>query len=212
MADKNILLVEGKDDEHVFYSLLMHHQVPDKFKVKNKEGFNNVLKEGFNNILGTLDVEIDASGLERLGIVVDADTDIASRWQSLTARLQTLGYELPDSPLTDGTIVKQEDRPTVGVWLMPDNTLPGMLEHFVSFLGATNDPLWQVAENCLNEISSADRRFVANHFIKAHIHTWLAWQEDPGKPLGLAITKRYFDADAHHAKQFIAWIRRLFEI
>jgi hypothetical protein len=204
MADKNVLLVEGKDDEHVFYSLLVHHQVPKRFKIKDKEGFHNI----FND----LDVELDASGLEKLGIVIDADTDIASRWLSLKDRLNNLGYVVSENPQTEGAIFEQVSRPRVGVWLMPDNTLPGMLEHFVSFLGATDDPLWQVAGNCLNEIPEAERRFIPNHFIKAHLHTWLAWQENPGSPLGLAITKRYLDAEAHHAKQLITWVRRLFEI
>lgn len=204
MAYKNVLLVEGKDDEHVFYSLLVHHQVPTRFKIKDKEGFRNI----FND----LDVELDASGLEKLGIVIDADTDIESRWQSLKDRLNNLGYVVSENPQIEGAIFDQAGRPTVGVWLMPDNTLPGMLEHFVSFLGATDDPLWQIAGNCLNEIPEADRHFIPNHFIKAHIHTWLAWQEDPGTPLGLAITKRYLNADAAYAKQLIAWVRRLFEI
>src|SRR5436190_24268592 len=35
---------------------------------------------------------------------------------------------------------------------------------------------------------------------KALIHTWLAWQEKPGRPLGLAITARYFDATASYAQ------------
>ncbi|MDB5081366.1 MAG: hypothetical protein JWP00_3290, partial [Chloroflexi bacterium] len=29
---------------------------------------------------------------------------------------------------------------------------------------------------------------------KAHIHTYLDWQEDPGTPLGPGITRKYFDA------------------
>jgi hypothetical protein len=204
MADKNVLLVEGNNEIHVFSTLLGHHQVPEEFKIKDKQGISNIFSD--------LDVELDASGLEKLGIVIDADTDIALRWQSLKDRLAGLGYTVYENPHAEGSVFEQEGRPTVGVWLMPDNTLPGMLENFVSFLGATSDPLWQVAENCLHEIPEAERRFIANHFIKAHIHTWLAWQADPGTPLGLAITKRYFDPEAHQAKQFIAWIRRLFEI
>jgi hypothetical protein len=33
MADKNLLLVEGKDDEHVFYYLLERHQVLGCFRI-----------------------------------------------------------------------------------------------------------------------------------------------------------------------------------
>lgn len=48
--------------------------------------------------------------------------------------------------------------------------------------------------------------------VEAQLHTWLAWQEQPGTPLGLAITNRYFDANAPHAQQLIAWVRRLFSL
>jgi hypothetical protein len=48
--------------------------------------------------------------------------------------------------------------------------------------------------------------------MKAQLHTWLAWQEQPGTPLGLAITNRYLDADALHAQQLMDWIRQLFDL
>lgn len=47
---------------------------------------------------------------------------------------------------------------------------------------------------------------------KANIHTWLSWQEEPGKPMGQAITKRYLDTSAPHAQQLIDWMRRLFAL
>ena len=95
---------------------------------------------------------------------------------------------------------------------MPDNTLPGMLEHSVSFLGADKDPLWGIADGCLDDIPVDQRQFIPEHRIKAHIHTWLAWQQEPGTPFGSAIAKRYLAADAPHARQLIAWIRRLFNL
>jgi hypothetical protein len=45
---------------------------------------------------------------------------------------------------------------------------------------------------------------------KAQIHTWLAWQEEPGQPFGIAVTARYLDADAPHAQKLVDWVRRLF--
>ncbi len=38
------------------------------------------------------------------------------------------------------------------------------------------------------------------------------WQEEPGKPMGQAITKRYLDATAPQAQQLIRWIRKLFDL
>lgn len=203
MADQGVLLVEGKDDEHVFYALLEHYHVPEVFKIKNKEGITN--------LLGTLEVELLASDLTRLGIVIDADLDLGARWQQTTDILRNGGYvDIPAAPNRDGTIIEQPGRPTVGLWIMPENTLPGMLEDFVSFLVPGNDYLWDRVYHCIEGIPKTDRRFPAAHLIKAQIHTWLAWQEDPGTPLGLAITKRYLEANSPHAQQLMNWILRLF--
>lgn len=204
MADTRVLLVEGRDDEHVFYNLLEYHQVPERFKIKNKEGISK--------LLDTLDVELLASDLQCLGIVVDADLDINARWQSFLTILGRSGYtSLPSLPDTMGTIIQQDGKPSVGIWLMPDNTLSGMLEDFVSFLVPTDDLLWPKVERCIQDIPEAQQLFKP-HFVKAYIHTWLAWQQEPGAPLGLAIKKRYLDADAPHAQTLIAWIRRLFDL
>ncbi len=37
-------------------------------------------------------------------------------------------------------------------------------------------------------------------------------QEEPGKPMGQAITKRYLKAEALHAQQLMAWIHQLFNL
>jgi hypothetical protein len=198
-----VLLVEGKDDEHVFYALLEFYGIPEVFKIKDKEGIDN--------LLGTLDVELLASELGQLGIVIDADTDLAKGWQRTKNILQNSGYtNLPALPDPEGTVIVEEGHPKVGVWIMPDNRLPGMLEHFVSFLVPEGDVLWERANDCIRGIPDGDRRFAEAHLIKAQIHTWLAWQVDPGTPLGLAITKRYLEPGSAHAQQLMNWIRTLF--
>lgn len=211
MADENLLLFEGKSERHVFGHLFNRNGIAEGIiDFKDMKGFSNLLK--------ALPVELRSDKVKRLGVVVDADTDISWRWQSIQNILINRHYEdAPASPMPEGTIVELQDIPVigvprVGVWIMPDNQLPGMLENFVSFLGATSDPLWIIAGNCLDDISDEHRHFKENHRIKAHIHTWLAWQEEPGTPLGSAINKRYFDANAPHAQNLIAWIRLLFEL
>ena len=49
-----------------------------------------------------------------------------------------------------------------------------------------------------------------SHKAKARIHTFLAWQEDPGTPMGLAITKKYLQADSDSCLPFIEWLNNLF--
>jgi hypothetical protein len=204
MAANKVLLVEGRDDEHVLYHLLAHHQVTKAFEIKNKGGVTNLIE--------TLDVEVLASGLERLGIVVDADTDLAARWQSVRNKLLASGYDVPEKPVEGGTIIEHNEQPTVGIWVMPDNALIGFLENFVSFLIPADDTLWVKTVECINQIPLEERLFPEGHLVKAQIHTWLAWQAEPGTPLGLAITKKYLDADAPQARQLIDWLRHLFNI
>jgi len=42
---------------------------------------------------------------------------------------------------------------------------------------------------------------------KAKIHAYLAVQEKPGKPLGLAITFRYLDAKKDKVLPFLNWLQ-----
>jgi hypothetical protein len=204
--ESNVLLVEGRDDAAVLSSLWKRYSIPI-----SSECIRPV--EGIDRLLETLRVRLKASDLERIGIVVDADDDLHGRWRALHDILSKAGYtSLPEEPDPLGTVIEEEGRPSVGIWIMPDNTLPGMLEHFIGFLIPDGDMLWDRARLNVDDIPSEHCRFSEPHRVKAHVHTWLAWQQDPGTPLGLAITKRYLDADAEHAQRLMNWIRRLFTL
>jgi AAA15 family ATPase/GTPase len=45
---------------------------------------------------------------------------------------------------------------------------------------------------------------------KAIIHTYLAWQKEPGRPMGQSITAKVLDPNLEIALSFITWIRTLF--
>jgi hypothetical protein len=67
--------------------------------------------------------------------------------------LERAGYAgVPDSPDVDGTVLDRDDMPRAGVWIMPNNTLPGMLENYMSFLIPTGDGLFERAERCVGDI------------------------------------------------------------
>jgi len=200
------LLVEGSDDLNVCYHLLRSHYIDVE-----QYGIEIVAENGIENLLQDIDVEVSNPKLTNLGLLVDADDDIARRWQSIRAILRDLRYSTaPVRPHPNGTIIYETDRPTVGIWIMPNNELPGMLEHFCRFLVPDDDSLWEHAENIVEQVMQVDCRFPQPHIMKAQIHSWLAWQDEPGKPLGQAITKKFLDAQAPYAQQFISWIRRLY--
>jgi len=85
-----------------------------------------------------------------------------------------------------------------------------MLETFLSYLVPQDDNLWNRVLNCVGSIPEDERLFRPQHKIKAQIHTYLAWQENPGRPMAQAITNRYLRAETAQAASFIAWIQSLF--
>ena len=207
MASSKILLVEGTDDFHVVLNL----QGSRGFRILDKSQIKNL--EGVDKLLESLPVQIRASEAGVVGAILDADTNLADRWQGIRARLEQLGYlSIPEIPDLNGTIVNpplQTLLPKVGIWLMPDNSTSGILEDFLRFLVPANDTLVSVAEATIDSLPH--KPFPQKDRSKALMHTWLAWQLEPGRPFGQAITARFLDTNVAHADTFILWLKTLFE-
>lgn len=149
------LLVEGKNDRHVIWALYQQYQLPETFSVEvpQEEG-----TEGVEALLNGLPERLKAENLRTLGIVVDADRNLSARWQSIKDKLSSIGYrDIPQSPPPEGWVCTPSDPylPRVGVWLMPNNQLPGMLEDFVAYLIPPGDTLYPRAESILQELEQA---------------------------------------------------------
>ena len=207
MANKRTLLVEGNDDKHVIYSLC---------SIRGVREVDQVIPLGsVDDLLADFPVRLKASDDgDIIGVVLDADTDLLSRWKALRDRLIQAGYAaVPDSPIPEGTVVDPPAGtllPRVGVWLMPDNQADGILENFVQFLVPNGSRLFDHVKSSVASIPESERRFKQLKEPKALIHTWLAWQKEPGKPLGQAITARYLDPDVLQVDVLVAWLNRLF--
>ena len=202
MAEKVVIMVEGKDDEHVVKQLYGGYPNVLPFRLKDMESIEKLVE--------ALPVEIDASELERLGVIVDADGNVGNRWMQLSNIFREAGYQsIPPQPDKAGTIIKEAGHPVIGVWVMPDNSLPGKLEDFLSLLIPSNDLLWPKAQQDVSAIPQVLRKFSVPDTIKAQMHTWLAWQEEPGRPFGIAIRATFLDANAPHAQDFMSWLNRL---
>jgi hypothetical protein len=196
------LLVEGNDDQHVVWALC------EKFNIEKT--FDVIDCEGVDNLLNQLPVRFKQSGIAVIGIIIDADSDISARWQSLSPLLSSLGYTVPPVLPDKGLIIRHNEI-TIGVWIMPNNLLAGMIEDFIKFLIPEDDQLLGIANGTLNIIESEDlNKYRIPHKSKALIHTWLAWQEDPGTPMGSSITKRYLTTDTEICNTFIEWLTALF--
>lgn len=206
------VLVEGENDKHVIQNLCKRHGLSTiKVRLPNEDNDNSGTS-GIDELLVGIPQRLIAPDARTIGIVVDADQDLLARWQALRARLLTAEYvSIPKEPLPDGWISIETTLPRVGIWLMPDNRLPGMLEDFVSSLIPPDDLLVTKAESIMQEIEGEGlHQYSLIHHPKALIHTWLAWQKYPGQRMGLAITAQTLSHDSPTALAFIAWLRRLF--
>ncbi|HCE47022.1 MAG TPA: hypothetical protein DET40_26030 [Lentisphaeria bacterium] len=207
MAAKKILLVEGTDDEHVIKHICGNRGISHLDEVKPHGSVDKLLDSVPVRLKASEDGDI-------VGVVIDADTDLAARWQSLRDRLIRIGYtNVPHDPSADGTIIDPPAGallPRVGIWIMPDNKTRGILEDFLRFLVPDGSLLFDHVKASVATIPAGERRFSQLAEPKALIHSWLSWQEEPGKPLGTAITARYLDVGVVQVDELVSWLNRLF--
>lgn len=206
MPGCKLLLVEGKDDEHVLKHICSNRGITLFDKVESCEGFPR--------LLARIPVQLIASQKEGdvVGVVVDADTNVSDRWRSIKKHLTDFGYlDVPNQPDPDGTIFQAPQGttlPRVGIWIMPDNMTSGNLEDFLKFLIPQPHTLFEHVRSCVESIPQ--KLYKPKDESKVVIHTWLAWQESPGKPYGTAITARFLETNVRQVDILVNWLNLLF--
>lgn len=204
------LLVEGIDDKYSVIELLKRHGL-DWDQPGNSAPYVHSV-DGVDNFASLLPLFIKGT-YKRVGIVVDADLDLDARWKSMARHFEAANIEFPRIKRAQSTIVSlpDEDR-HFGVWMMPDNQASGGLEDFLASLVPPADPCWAYSEEATTRARELGAAFSELHYLKARLHTWLAWQEKPGLPFGSAIHAHYFDHDTPMARLFITWFCDLFDV
>lgn len=198
------LLVEGNDDQHVILALCKQFNVDQTFDIIDCEGIEKLLDQ--------IPVRFKQSNVDTMGIIIDADSDIVIRWSNLKVLLNAQGFVLPDDLPKSGLILFETGRISIGIWIMPNNDLNGMLEDFIAFLVPPNDNLLPIIKESLNLIEDKQlNKYKPIHKSKAIIHSWLSVQEDPGTPMGLSITKRYLTTDEDICLNLVNWLKGLFK-
>lgn len=206
MDGKQVLMVEGRDDEHVVKHIC------------GSRGFGKIGEiadyGGIEPLIEGIEVRLKESNIRVVGIIVDADVNIEARWRAVSERLVRAGFtSLPSVPPIDGLVIEPPSGtllPRVGVWMMPDNKVPGILEDFLVFLVPAGDKLFDHVKGSIDGVDPSLIRFSPCKKPKALIHSWLAYQEEPGRPLGQAISARYLDPTLPAANTFADWLKRVF--
>ena len=201
--------VEGKDDEHTLVQLLARYGI----KLDKDLGPVAFKSAGCDTkLLEFLPTAIRASSNRAVGFIIDADDSAHNRWHAISAKLREFSNDLPASCPEDGFISDiPELNSRVGVWIMPDNIADfAKLENLLKELVPENDLLISHAESSVDHASSLGANFSDRDRIKSVIHTWLAWQAEPGLPYGLAIKAKYFSHRTCVSDAFCKWFCSLF--
>jgi len=212
---KRVLLVEGIDDYHVVRNLcIVHDMFSGEFEIQQANADLDPNESGgVDKLLAAIPRWLLTSDLERLAIVVDADDKGPERrWEQIRGQLLRAKYgevskDLPRNGTIELSLRAQTPRSVrFAVWVMPNNISHGMLEDFVANLVPEDDAMHPLVDSFLDSIPEDKRRFEVLHRAKAWIHSWLAVQEEPGRPMGQAITRKYLDTNREVVEPFLKWI------
>ena len=206
------LRVEGPDDQHALIHLLIRHGLEYDEELWPADLPNVEKASGKDGVLASISEAVRLGTDLTMGFVLDANDSLKERWQSVSDRLRSVGVEdIPTTIPHDGFIgISSHFKTRVGVWLMPDNRTQGALEQFLETLIANSDALFDHARQATNTAREAGAQFRDGDEAKARLHAWLAWQEEPGRPYGVAVRAKYFGYDSQEAMAFVDWFRRLY--
>jgi len=206
-----VLIVEGKDELRVLPELLELAGIPwpkgaEPVKIEEQDGVENILAPAF------IETTLKASAVTMVGIVVDANGDPVARWEQLRARLAAIYPGFPSELPPTGVIHAVTDKPRIGAWLMPDNVRSGMLETLLLALRAGDPALHDHACAATSQARALGAPFRDSHREKAELHSWLAWQDPPGRQLHDAVRGRALPPTSPATDAFVAWFRQLFDL
>jgi hypothetical protein len=210
----NWCFVEDTDTSAAILALMRHHIPTWPVGAEGAPVYIRVDTEITNLLkLHALKAEFQASERKALGIVVDAETNLASIWNRVVPFVQATFQDAGDELPPDGLVLADANGRRFGIWVMPDNRSPGMLEDFLRHLVPDeSSAIWRFATECVDVARARGALCHEIHLPKARLHTYLAWENPPGERIGTAISKKFLNPHAQTALTFVTWFKRLYEL
>lgn len=206
MAASREILVEGTNDAYFIQVFLSEHFGVKNIVIKKEEAKQDDIYadncDGVPKLLSRIGLKLKDPNIKRLAIIVDADTDAQSRYQALRHQLIASGVDpsriptnhLPQTGLF--TTIDMIDRNVaIGIWIMPNNKIPGNTEDFFELLVSEDDWLFPHAKQVVATLPEEGKRF-GKAISKANFYTWKAWQEEPDASIGTVVKKKWLRPDA----------------
>lgn len=195
-----LLLVEGRDEKE-FFSALHRHMGVRSIQVLDYEGKTK--------LRASLPAIARLPGFDRvshLGITRDADDDPNSAFQSVQDALRDSQLPFPETQRQ----FTLDTKPLVGVFILPGEEQPGMLEDLCLSTVANHPVLGCVAEymDCLSE-RVRDGTQLPQSESKARAHAFLAGMPKLVTSVGLGAQRSYWNLDADVLQHIRAFLKVL---
>jgi hypothetical protein len=191
--------LEGPDDQQLIFQLC------NVWGLDNKSCFVAEPKEGKPNARAAFLVEAKFRGC---GLIVDADESLDEIWQSVRDGLRRNGATAVPDAYPEQGFIEWLDHGRVGVFVLPGKG-PGIAEDLLLQVAERSDPdLVGHARATVKGL--AKPRFPQAREPKAVLHTWLAWQQEPGTRPGRAFVRGYLDPYAPEMSSLQRWLRAMF--
>lgn len=202
ITSRVVLLVEGQDEHRFFTALLRHLGLPSTLvqprEVKGKGNYQYELP-AFLNDPGFAYVSAYA-------IILDADASAESTLKSTQKLLKD--YNQP-CPLAHSAFASS-DKVKVGIFIMPGNTAPGMLEDLC--LRAVKDhPIMPSVEKYMTEVKTTMQEKAPKNESKAKVQVFLAAMSKPVPHLGVAAENKYWPFDSEAFSDLRNFIQELIQ-
>ncbi|MDA1193174.1 MAG: hypothetical protein O3A46_15980 [Candidatus Poribacteria bacterium] len=182
----SLLLVEGDDEKRFFdrflesLPTLRHIQV---YPYGGKDRLRRELRMIRNNANFRRNIT-------SLGIMRDADDNAENAFRAVCGSLDTASLPIPTAPMTR----KDENgKPSVTVFITPDNRRGGMLET-LCFEAVADSAVVACVNEFLRCLERSDRS-LANPD-KTRIYAYLSTTEEPGRRFGQALSDIVFPLDS----------------
>ena len=217
---KGILLVEGVEDKHVVWhlcgrdhALFSVNRLDHDLSVTLRSQSTNIAiseKGNRSELLKSAGVMATTREFHAIGVLLDADRDIQKCWDEVVEGFSRTSIQFPLGPNPTGTIIaEQVGQPRIGVWLMPDNTSSGEVEDFVMKMMPVNDVVWPIANEYINGLPAATRKFEETKIEKERLYAWLATRREPSR-MGSAIGHLDLEVNGPLCRDFLAWLAGVF--
>lgn len=171
---------------------------------------------GVDQVSVALEAALEDEDNTNIGVVVDANSVGITRRITGLERVIKKIFPVFQEPITltpKGWSAKVSGSLRVGIWVMPDNTNPGYLEHFLAEIIPPNDRNFILAQRFLEETKAAGQpSFPALREQKALLALFLSLQEEPGMNAQTAMAKGIFNHQHPLAQNFVAWFENTFEL